>query len=980
MTKLAELLPKKKSLGSLLMTQSKAPIDFSKVTLKKPVPKPSLGELSQAVETGFGAITEAPQRLLAEFLMNLPAKTFRVGNTEIKFDPKGAREIAEKPIQDFSGFQGKSQVEEAISKSGIPGAKQAAPFLGFAGSILEPLGPLGKVGKTAEAVIGFLKTSKFGKIALRVGEKATKKSSGFGQAKIAERLSLSDEETARLLDTLPVKSETGNRIVLEDDNFRAIVSKDWLGQKTEPWLMNLIPKKPVRGAGVEPTTSVVSGLRSAAELPAQAKPSTIPLVTQATTKATEQVAGVTGLGVKTSEALPPVSLEAGAARVVEEATPIGTQKLSQTGALVEDIARSDAFLNLNRLGIGENAAKKLVEAIEAIRPELEATRGKSLTHEEVLKAAVDSSLLTKATSREATLKSEAALLATRQNLAAMSEGKGITKDFVDQLRIVSAEATRRGRELNALGISADPILNTSKADLVKKLIDLGIETDKIVKAAEKVDFNDLQQVTNFYRQFVPPSWTELIDEYRYINLLSSPRTHIVNTFSNLLQTTLLNPATRLASGAVDFVLAALTGREREIYMKEVLPYARGVLNAFPRAVSSFLDALKGKIRIERPDIPRISTGAKLFKPFQVIPRMLEASDVLFRTLIEEGERQALAMRFAKQGKELTAKALSEIDEVAKEKAAYYVFRAPLDASNKGGQGKLLSAIDKLTSVVYQLRGVPGVKWFVPFVQTPMNIFKQGIEFSPLGLATLPGATNKTEQLGKTIIGSSVFLGAAALGLHGRLTWSAPTSAKEKEAFYNSGRQPYSVRLGDNWVSFSKLGPLAYPMAIAAAMQWYVNENPKATSQSSFEKATKVLGGIARFFSDQSYVEGLRSFLDFTTGDLGASGVQSVFSSTAGQLVPLSSLQRLVSHVIDPVYRKPEAKFDLEAFLQSVQKDIPFLSRGVPEIEGSDSRQKPLINALSPLNITDVKTRDERELQRIRRKQEREARIKAHRER
>src|SRR3990167_8133905 len=128
MATLADILPKKKTLGNLLMTQSKAPIDFSRITVKKPVPKPSLGELADVVERGYGAITEAPKRLLAELLMKLPPTSFDIGGTKIQFDPKGAREVAEAPIQGFM-----SQIEQATKESNVPGVKQAAPALGLLG-------------------------------------------------------------------------------------------------------------------------------------------------------------------------------------------------------------------------------------------------------------------------------------------------------------------------------------------------------------------------------------------------------------------------------------------------------------------------------------------------------------------------------------------------------------------------------------------------------------------------------------------------------------------------------------------------------------------------------------------------------------------------------------------------------------------------------------------------------------------------------
>ena len=106
-----------------------------------------------------------------------------------------------------------------------------------------------------------------------------------------------------------------------------------------------------------------------------------------------------------------------------------------------------------------------------------------------------------------------------------------------------------------------------------------------------------------------------------------------------------------------------------------------------------------------------------------------------------------------------------------------VFRKALDISNKKGQGVLLSKIDALTNVAYKFREVPGVKWFIPFVQTPMNILKQGIEYSPLGISTLPGAANKIEQFGKTLVGTTVFAGSGWLALKDLTTWATPINQK-----------------------------------------------------------------------------------------------------------------------------------------------------------------------------------------------------------
>lgn len=614
-----------------------------------------------------------------------------------------------------------------------------------------------------------------------------------------------------------------------------------------------------------------------------------------------------------------------------------------------------------RLAISMEEQQSLKKISSEIKPDLEKVKGQPLTHEEVVQSAKESDMLQRVTTREQTLKRESELLKARQNLAALARGETVTKDFVDNLRNVSSEASSLGRQLNALQIEANPELNTVRTQMIKKLVDMGVETDKIVKASEGVDFTNAKQVTQFYRSFVKPTISELLDEYRYINLLSSPRTHIVNAFSNLLQTGLV-PVTKLVSGGLDFVGSALTGAERTQYVAEVPAYFKGVFNSVGEAVSGALKSLSGGTLLERPDLSRIPTGSKLLAPFQFIPRILEASDILFSSLIKGGEKESLALRASKQGKELNATTLANIDKQAEDVASYYVFRKALDPNNKTGQGILLSKIDSLTTAVYQLRKVPVMKWFIPFVQTPMNILKQGIEYSPVGLGTIPGAANKSEQLAKSLIGSAVMAGSAYLAMKGDSTWAVPTSQKDKEFFYASGRQPYSLKIGDKWIGYSKLGPLAYPIAMTAAIKYYTLQNPKAVSDGTLAKLTNIVSGLAGFLADQSYVQGIGNFVDAARGDIEAAGRS--LSSLPSQLVPLSSLQRWVAGLVDPVYRKTTPGLSVESIVDNLKKGIPGLSQQLPAYQtpfGEKSvKQLPFANALSPFGIS-IQRKDAEEL-------------------
>ena len=366
------------------------------------------------------------------------------------------------------------------------------------------------------------------------------------------------------------------------------------------------------------------------------------------------------------------------------------------------------------------------------------------------------------------------------------------------------------------------------------------------------------------------------------------------------------------------------------------------------------DAMQGKKNIERPDVKHIPTLSKLvdfgtLKVGKYVTRALEASDVFFRTLIESGEIEALSK---KAGKAPDEKAMAKIQKEAQKRATYYVFRNKPDAENATGQGNLLSAIDQMTNAIYRLRSVPGLKWFIRFVQTPMNILKQGIEYSPAGIATLPGAKDKSEQAGKAIIGSMVFAGASWLAANNLTTWSSPTGAKEKNDFYAAGLQPYSIRIGDKWLSYSQVGPLAYPIAMAAALHYFTKESPDALTNSEMDKVVDALTGIMKFFSDQSYMQGLSDLVGFATGER-----TRAVASAPTQLVPLSSFQGWVNNIIDPLQRKAAKGLSIESVVDQIQTKIVGMSKFVPpqidEEEVPVKKQMRGVNAVSPVRVSKV---------------------------
>ena len=673
-----------------------------------------------------------------------------------------------------------------------------------------------------------------------------------------------------------------------------------------------------------------------------------------------------------------------------------------------DAALQDKYIeSINTLhaGLSEEGKNATEVAIQMgkLDPKLRAFLGnKPITWGELEKLAQTATVLNTLdlSTRQEIADTRASILATRNVMAQanntlaqtgaldnpdkIAQAVDLFKRSAELSTIASAKAAETGGNLNAYRIDANPEAKTVLDQVMKELEGVKLEDDDLKKALEGVDLSNDKQVLKVMRELKPPTLLDVAEEFRYINLLSSPKTTIINAITNLGQAGVLTPARKLASGLVDWTISQLDSNyERKHYVSEMPAYYKGMFNSWDDAWDSFKKAYSGEEILNRPDVavhqtagePAQLEGAmKVFEPankvmsyfndkFGFIPQGLQAWDAFFQTLIKGGQLESMVDAELKTNPDAdVAKLMADFDKEATDYAAEALFRGELDTTGKTrGQGYVLRGIDELSANIYQLRNKkiigPIVKGYVPFIKTPMEILKQGLEYSPLGIATLPGSKDYADQLGKWMVGNTVTAMAYWLANKGEVTWSAPTSEKQSAEFYASGRKPYSMKVGDTWIGYSKLGPLAYPVAMAAAWKYYKDIDPSRLTDNVLERMTKVLIGTGKFFSDQSYVQGLSDLLSMVEfkGGMGT-GIRAL-TNIPRQLIPLSSLQGWVSRLIDPIYRDvgAQTKPSDSQIVNNLIVGLPLLSMGVePYLDpaGNPSTRKLMIlNALSPVEFS-----------------------------
>jgi hypothetical protein len=178
---------------------------------------------------------------------------------------------------------------------------------------------------------------------------------------------------------------------------------------------------------------------------------------------------------------------------------------------------------------------------------------------------------------------------------------------------------------------------------------------------------------------------------------------------------------------------------------------------------------------------------------------------------------------------------------------------------------------------------------LPFVRTPTNLLLWTWDRTPL-IANLrkvnrealqAGGAQAAEVWAKQATGSMVWGSAAYLAMSGTITGNGPGDPKLRKQWTDAKNQPYSVKIGDRWVSYRRADPMLMPFGIVADMYQSSGELPWEDINDIGYAFTAAMG---RNLSSKSYLYGLTSFMNaFAQGDEGV--VESYVRGKAASFVP-----------------------------------------------------------------------------------------------
>jgi len=176
---------------------------------------------------------------------------------------------------------------------------------------------------------------------------------------------------------------------------------------------------------------------------------------------------------------------------------------------------------------------------------------------------------------------------------------------------------------------------------------------------------------------------------------------------------------------------------------------------------------------------------------------------------------------------------------------------------------------------------------VPFIRTPANLLayaaRRADPFGPARFvvgkvfpATLPAIENtknaflrdmlsgdpkrKADAVGRIALGYSMLGTFFYMASSNRVTGKGPDDPRRAAALRQAGWLPYSIRLGDRWISYERLDPYASIIGAAADLYEYAQWSD-AGDQDMVETAlASTVTALANQLTQKSYLTGLRNVI------------------------------------------------------------------------------------------------------------------------
>lgn len=451
------------------------------------------------------------------------------------------------------------------------------------------------------------------------------------------------------------------------------------------------------------------------------------------------------------------------------------------------------------------------------------------------------------------------------------------------------------------------------------------EMSYLVNLLKNVDPDVKSSVEGLYKNLATPGFWDKYLEFRTAMLLTSPLTHERNIIGNLIGR-IFFPAEKLTAGVINAAESTLRGMPRERYVREgiadIVGMARGLRPALRNTIKAFSDEnFVSNARISeavrfRQAIPGIA-GKAVRLPFRALNAMDEFFSTLSRSasLYSQATKQAIkesSKNISSRVAELVKNPTPEMINSAETEALFATFRQPMGRAGQSAQ-KLINQL--------KINGFPFGKFILPFFKTPINLFKWSasrnpISSVPVNWKSIVGASagQRADALARVSLGQIISAGIFYEALQGNITGRLSGDYRKREAKMRQGIQPYSIKLGNKYLSYRSLEPVASWIGMMANFAEIANEENRFDTN----KTAIAIAETIKMMKDQSFLQGISVLFD-ALDDPENYAERFVQDSLASHIPSgVSYLARLQ----DPVVRDPNS------IPEAIKSKLPYFSKTV----------------------------------------------------
>lgn len=460
-----------------------------------------------------------------------------------------------------------------------------------------------------------------------------------------------------------------------------------------------------------------------------------------------------------------------------------------------------------------------------------------------------------------------------------------------------------------------------------------------------------------------PTKLGMLNEFRINNMLSGPFTMTANLIGNVLKS-LSMPTEKYLAGAITGN-AAMRQEAMDTFAglitfwRDSWTLARKAFKVGDNIIDqagSKMEVngaqiteenirklmLKGEERELSPVESNIASAMGFLGPYLRIPsRIMVSTDEFFKQLNFRADYAAKLMRAEREkgtvnpwvlservrsGMDgiidpatgnIKTEALKDADSVARQSLEYArqsTWTQDLGKDTIGGV---------MQNAAYQM---PALRFIVPFIKTPVNIFRDFVTH-------IPGVANFTRQYKEAIakggeeaalahsklaFGTGTISLAVMLAATGQITGSPPKDPRQRNALEATGWKPYSIKVGDRYISYRRLDPIGMFFGICADL----NVAGHYLTQGQFEDAFKTsCAALCNNITSKTYMQGIAEFMDLAMNP--EMTAKKYFAKNATTFIPFASGLRFARGLTDDSMR------DTRDFMDYLLNSVPGFSDSVP---------------------------------------------------